>query len=63
MLQNKEYVPQVINKKTMKHLVSRIQALNYLYFTKDELDPEMSIDVSYMKSSAMMERAYNGSLR
>jgi hypothetical protein len=63
MLQNKEYVPQVINKKTMKHLVSRIQALNYLYFTKYELDPEMSIDVSYMKPSAMMERAYNGSLR
>lgn len=35
---NKVYVPQDINQKTMKHLVRRIQALNYLYFTKDELD-------------------------
>jgi len=35
---NEAYVPQDINQKIMKHLVRRIQALNYLYFTKNELD-------------------------
>jgi len=37
---NEVYMPQDINEKTMKHLESRIQASNYLYFTEDELSPE-----------------------
>ena len=37
---NEAYVPQDIEQKTMKHLVGRIHAANYLYFTKDELDAE-----------------------
>jgi hypothetical protein len=32
------YMPQDINQKTMEHLVGKIQASNYMYFTKDELD-------------------------
>jgi len=35
---NKVYMPQDIAQKTMKHLVERIHATNYLYFTEDELD-------------------------
>ncbi|XP_061965260.1 uncharacterized protein LOC133689413 [Populus nigra] len=37
---NEAYVPQDITQDTMEHLVGRIQASNYLYFTEDELDPE-----------------------
>jgi len=33
-------VSQDICQKTIEHLVSRIQALNYMYFVEDELDPE-----------------------
>ncbi|KAL3570669.1 hypothetical protein D5086_027918 [Populus alba] len=37
---NEAYVPQDITQDTMEHLVGRIQASNYLYFTEDELGPE-----------------------
>ena len=37
---NEAYVPQDIEQKTMEHLVGRIHASNYLYFTEDELDAE-----------------------
>jgi len=37
---NEAYVPQDIKQKTMEHLVRRIHAANYLYFTEDELDVE-----------------------
>ncbi|XP_073261648.1 uncharacterized protein [Populus alba] len=37
---NEAYVPQDIEQKTMEHLVGRIHATNYLYFTSDELDAE-----------------------
>ncbi|XP_052305631.1 uncharacterized protein LOC112325327 [Populus trichocarpa] len=37
---NEAYVPQDIEHKTMEHLVGRIHATNYLYFTADELDAE-----------------------
>jgi hypothetical protein len=37
---NEACVSQDICQKTMEHLVSRIQALNYMYFAEDELDPE-----------------------
>jgi hypothetical protein len=39
-LLNEAYVPQDIEQKTMEHLVGRIHATNYLYFTADELDAE-----------------------
>ena len=35
---NKAYVSRDISQKTMEHLISRIQALNYMYFVEDELD-------------------------
>jgi archaellum biogenesis ATPase FlaH len=35
---NEAYIPQDIEQKTMEHLVARIHAANYLYFTEDELD-------------------------
>jgi len=35
---NEAYVSQDMTQQTMEHLVGRIQATNYLYFTKDELD-------------------------
>jgi hypothetical protein len=31
-------MPQDINQENIKHLMGRIQTLNYLYFIKDELD-------------------------
>jgi hypothetical protein len=34
---NEAYVPQDINQETMKHLVGKIKASNYLYLTEDEL--------------------------
>jgi hypothetical protein len=37
---NETYVPQDIKQKTMEHLVRRIHATNYLYFTVDDLDAE-----------------------
>jgi len=37
---NEAYVPQDIEQKTMEHMVGRIHATNYLYFTADELDAE-----------------------
>ena len=37
---NEAYVPQDIEQKTMEHLVGRIHAANYLYFTEDELDAQ-----------------------
>ena len=37
---NEAYVPQDIEQKTIEHLVGRIHASNYLYFTADELDAE-----------------------
>jgi hypothetical protein len=37
---NKTYVPQDIEQKIMEHLVGRIHASSYLYFTKDKLDAE-----------------------
>ena len=37
---NEAYVTQDITQDTMEHLVGRIQASNYLYFTEDELGPE-----------------------
>ncbi|KAJ6974614.1 hypothetical protein NC653_030665 [Populus alba x Populus x berolinensis] len=37
---NEAYVPQDIEHKTMEHLVGRIHATNYLYFTADEIDAE-----------------------
>ena len=37
---NEAYVPQDIEQKTMEHIVGRIHAANYLYFTEDELDTE-----------------------
>jgi len=37
---NKDYIPQDIDQKTMEHLVGRIYATNYLYFTKHKLDAE-----------------------
>ncbi|XP_034932830.1 uncharacterized protein [Populus alba] len=37
---NEAYVPQDIEQKTMEHLVGRIHAANYLYFTEDELNAE-----------------------
>jgi hypothetical protein len=33
-------MPQDINQETMEHLVGRIHASNYLYFTEDDLDPD-----------------------
>jgi len=37
---NEAYVTQDIEHKTMEHLVGRIHATNYLYFTADKLDAE-----------------------
>ncbi|XP_034899372.1 uncharacterized protein [Populus alba] len=37
---NETYIPQDIKQKTVEHLVGRIHAANYLYFTEDELDAE-----------------------
>jgi hypothetical protein len=37
---NEAYVLQDITYDSIEHLVGRIQATNYLYFTDDELDPE-----------------------
>ncbi|XP_073268737.1 uncharacterized protein [Populus alba] len=37
---NEAYVPQDITQDSIGHLVGRIQATNYLYFTDDELDHE-----------------------
>jgi hypothetical protein len=37
---NEAYVPQDITQDSIEHLVGRIQATNYLYFTDDELDHE-----------------------
>jgi hypothetical protein len=37
---NEAYVPQDINQEAMEHLVGRIQASNYIYFTEDELSPD-----------------------
>jgi hypothetical protein len=37
---NEAYVPQNIEQKTMEHLVRRIHATDYLYFTADELGAE-----------------------
>ena len=37
---NEAYVPHDIEQRTMEHLVGRIHASNYLYFTEDELDAE-----------------------
>jgi hypothetical protein len=37
---NEAYVPQDINQEAMEHLVGRIQASNYVYFTEDELGPD-----------------------
>jgi hypothetical protein len=33
-------MPHDINQETIKHLVGRIQASNYLYFIEDEIDPD-----------------------
>jgi hypothetical protein len=33
-------VSQNINQETMEYMIGRIQALNYLYFIVNELDPE-----------------------
>ena len=35
---NEAYVPQNMTQRTMKYLVKRINATNYLYITKDKLD-------------------------
>jgi len=35
---NEAYVPQDIEQMAMEHLVGRIHAANYLYFTEDEMD-------------------------
>jgi len=35
---NEAYVPQNMTQRTKEHLVRRIHATNYLYFTKDKLD-------------------------
>ena len=35
---NEANLPQDIEQKAMKHLVGRIHAANYFYFTEDELD-------------------------
>jgi len=37
---NEAYMSQDINQEAMKYLVGRIQALNYIYFTKDEMGPD-----------------------
>ena len=37
---NEAYVPQDINPDAMGHLVGRIQASNYVYFSDDEIDLE-----------------------
>jgi hypothetical protein len=37
---NEAYVPHDINQEAMEHLVGRIQASNYVYFTEDELGPD-----------------------
>ena len=37
---NEAYVPQDMEQKAMKHIVGRIHAANYLYFTEDDLDIE-----------------------
>jgi hypothetical protein len=37
---NEAYVPQDIEHKIIKHLVGRIHATNFLYFTKDKLNSE-----------------------
>jgi hypothetical protein len=37
---NEAYVPQDINQEATEHLVGRIQASNYVYFTEDELGPD-----------------------
>ncbi|XP_011008751.1 PREDICTED: uncharacterized protein LOC105114041 [Populus euphratica] len=37
---NEAYVPQDLNQEAMEHLVGRIQASNYVYFTEDELGPD-----------------------
>jgi len=37
---NEAYIPQDITQDSIEHLVGRIQATNYLYFTDDELDHE-----------------------
>jgi hypothetical protein len=35
---NKAYVPQNMAYRTIEHLVERIHATNYMYFTEDKLD-------------------------
>jgi len=35
---NKAYMPQDMAQKTMKHLVRRIHATNWLYFTEDKIN-------------------------
>ncbi|XP_073264245.1 uncharacterized protein [Populus alba] len=40
MVLNEAYVPQDIIYDSIEHLVGRIQATIYLFFTDDELDPE-----------------------
>ena len=37
---NEAYIPQDINQEAIEHLVGRIQASNYVYFTEDELGPD-----------------------
>jgi hypothetical protein len=37
---NEAYEPQNIEQKTMEHLVGRIHAIDYLYFTTDKLGAE-----------------------
>jgi len=37
---NEAYMPQDMEQKAMEHLVGRIHAANYMYFTEDELNVE-----------------------
>jgi hypothetical protein len=40
---NEAYMLKDINQENIQHMVGRIKASNYLYFTKDELNPDGTV--------------------
>jgi len=49
-------MPQDINQETIEHLIGRIQASNYMYFTEDELKYD---DIRYSKPLYIIVRCKN----
>jgi hypothetical protein len=49
-------MPQDINQETIEHLIGRIQASNYMYFTKDEIKYD---DIRYSKPLYIIVRCKN----